>query len=214
MSGSVELLVGTRHKGESDKAVAACNDYLRMGFDRSVTTLHTNYTHTSPENAPSKSLRWLKEWSRKYGWVERASLYDAKWEREKNRINEAERRRVFAQGVALDFERVKTLAQIGGMLADDLIENGVYTTDVKLAANGDEVEIEVINEAAIRQLRGIYDDIAKETGGRSKKVQLVTWRDKVVDALRRGKVQPNEIQQRLGDELAQQLFAEAGIVAK
>lgn len=39
----------------------------------------------------------------------------------------------------------------------------------------------------------------------------VTWQDKVVDALKQGKIKPEAVRQRWGDELASQFFRQAGV---
>jgi len=39
----------------------------------------------------------------------------------------------------------------------------------------------------------------------------VTWQDKVIEALRQGKLKPELVRQRWGDELAEQFFRQAGV---
>lgn len=45
------------------------------------------------------------------------------------------------------------------------------------------------------------------------KIQVITWRDKIVDALRKGEIDKGKVVERLGDKLATQLFLEAGVNA-
>ena len=79
-------------KVESSKARAAFEAYVALGPARSLEKLHQN----SPQTAPS--LRSLKEWSRLYGWLERARLADAevamreRAQREAHQAAERERR--------------------------------------------------------------------------------------------------------------------------
>jgi hypothetical protein len=44
-------------------------------------------------------------------------------------------------------------------------------------------------------------------------VQIETWQDKVIGLLRDGKVTPDDVRDELGDDLATELFAAAGIPA-
>ncbi len=46
---AIEPLVGQKQRGESYRAIQACNDYLRMGPGRSVAELRRNYQEM-PEN--------------------------------------------------------------------------------------------------------------------------------------------------------------------
>src|SRR5262245_30533116 len=98
----LELLAGQRQKGETDKAVQACNDWLRLGAGRTLPELLSKYREI-PRNAATKSIETLQGWSKRLGWAERARAYDASWEQRKN----AEREAVFQQGLAQDYERVR-----------------------------------------------------------------------------------------------------------
>lgn len=133
---AVELIAGEKVKGESKKAVIACNDYLRLGIGRSLEKLHQSYTKAAPVAVPTKHLRVLKGWSSAYGWVERADHYDAALEAEKQAA-EKERQRAIAErrktimedGAALDFERVAKLKRLA-----DFLEGQIYYEP----PNGDE----------------------------------------------------------------------------
>lgn len=56
---------------ESIKANSALNDYFLLGDGRSLVNLHQKYTKAAPEQAPTRHLRTLKEWSAKYAWQAR-----------------------------------------------------------------------------------------------------------------------------------------------
>jgi len=172
-----QLLVGQRQKGESRKAIIACNDYLRMGPGRSLAKLCVRY-RAATELPPTKRLKTLKDWSRRYGWQERVSAYEAEQERQKNE----KRREVMENGLSLDFERVDELKVLAKFLIDQVYEQGetgvfhnVWLPDVKQVGSGnsaERVDIERFNAAIISELRGVLDDLAKETGGRVAKQEV------------------------------------------
>lgn len=164
---SVQLLVGERKEGESDKAAIALNDYLRMGAGRSLEKLYQSYTETTLERPPSANLRWLKEWSRLYGWQERASAYDALMDIAKTE----EINRLRTEGLATDYERIRELTKLFDMLRAELEEKGLWYIDTKISSKGDTVDVEVFNTGLLSQFRGVLDDIAKETGGRKTEVK-------------------------------------------
>lgn len=41
----------------------------------------------------------------------------------------------------------------------------------------------------------------------------ITWRDKIITALREGSIEPSAVKERLGDKLAREIFQEAGVNA-
>lgn len=165
---SVQLLAGERIEGETDKAVIALNDYLRMGIGRSLEKLYHIYTETTLEKPPTYSLRWLKEWSRLYGWQERASAYDALMDVAKTE----EINRLRTEGLATDYERIRELDELYQALKDEFNGGkGLWYKDTKLSAKGDTVDVDVFNKALVDSMRGVLDDIAKETGGRKTEIK-------------------------------------------
>lgn len=169
---SVQLLAGERKEGETDKAVIALNDYLRMGAGRSLERLHEQYRQqidsVSPgELPPSKRLRTLYAWSSDYGWVERASIYDAQVDAAKTE----EISRLRTEGLAADYERIRELTKLFDLLREELEEKGLWYTDIKMSAKGSTVDVDVFNTGLLSQFRGVLDDIAKETGGRKTEVK-------------------------------------------
>lgn len=85
---------------------------------------------------------------------------------------------VFNEGLALAEERTKRLLKLAKMLEDDLFEKRLaWLDDVKGIGTGknyERVTFEQFNAAEIKELRAIYDDIAKETNGRIKHVDLTS----------------------------------------
>jgi hypothetical protein len=80
----VALLAGKRQKGETYRAVIACNDWLLMGPGRSLRALWRQYSkipQKAPNQPPTRSYNTLKKWSRRHNWQKRAKLYDAEQER-------------------------------------------------------------------------------------------------------------------------------------
>lgn len=80
------------------------------------------------------------------------------------------------EGLALKSIRVEKLKKIANMLEDDLFENDLLWTDqVKGVGAGpaaEVVEYEEFNRSEVDALRGVYDDIAKEVGGRVHKQEV------------------------------------------
>ena len=180
---AVELLAGTKVKRETERAIIACNDYLRLGAGRSIAKLIDRYQNAT-EAPPSTRLKTLKDWSRKFGWQARAAEYDAKIEQVKNE----ERDRILAEGLALDYERIKALNKLAELLDRQLYETddtgkyvNLWVTDVKGIGRGvdfEKVNIVRFNSNLVLQLRGVLDDIAQEIGGRKKKIEHGTEDDK------------------------------------
>lgn len=129
----------------------------------------------------------LKNWSSRYNWQDRAEEYDAELEHQKNE----RRQQVMESGLALDFERVDQLKRVGHFLIDQIYEQGedgtyhnIWLPDVKQIGSGnsaERVDIERFNAAIIGELRGVLDDLAKETGGRIKGVDVTSGGQSLFD---------------------------------
>jgi hypothetical protein len=180
MSDQVTLLAGERQRGETRRAILACNDYLRMGPGRSLAKLIERY-RSAAETPPTKRLKTLKEWStpKRYGWQARADEYDAETERIKNE----RRREVLETGLALDFERVTELKRLFDLLSGELYKMSrrkyinLWLADVKQIGRGDDaerVDLRRFNAPIVDQIRGVLGDLAAETGGRAGKVDITT----------------------------------------
>lgn len=155
----LRLLTGERQSGESNKALQACNDYLRMGVGRSLRKLTRKYSETTTIKPPTKHLETLKKWSVNFGWVKRAEEYDVEIENIKTEYaNE-----MMKSGLALDYERVSKLKDLFKTLEEELRNGALWVEDSKSNK---------YNSSIISDIRGVLDDIAKETGGRVKKTEL------------------------------------------
>jgi len=174
----VKLLAGETQKSESNKAIQACNDYLRMGVGRSLAELSRIYTAQHHEAPPTQSWDTLKAWSCKYNWSNRAGQWDSNTDERKT----LEYNLAMKNGLALDYERVNSLKGLALFLESQVYEQGetgkyhnVWLPDVKSVGYGENseiVDIERFNAGLIQQFRGTLDDLAKETGGRIAKSEL------------------------------------------
>lgn len=182
---TLELLSGQRHARESDKAVQACNDFLRLGVGRTVPMLHDEYEFTLENLSPTKSLPTLYQWHKEFEWKARAAIYDVDLEQRKN----AEREAVIKSGLALEYERVKKLTRLARLLESQIYEQSgdgtfpnLWVRDVKSVGYKDDaeiVDIERFNPALLEQYRKTLEDIAKEVGGRIVRTDLTTGGDKL-----------------------------------
>lgn len=173
-------LAGERQADETDNAVIACNDFLRLGPGRSLPLVLEKYTAQSQGKPPTKSLSTLKIWSMRFEWTARAREYDIAWEAAKD----AERDAVLRAGLALDYERVRKLTRLAEYLEGEIYatnEDGqhhnVWLHDVKQIGSGEtaeRVDIVRFNTGLIDQYRATLDDLAKETGGRIHKTDITT----------------------------------------
>lgn len=174
----LSLLVGERQSGESDKAVIACNDYLRLGAGRTFGALVQNYNAVKKSLAPTQSLGTLAVWSSGFQWARRAAEYDAQYEIQKT----ADYERVMSEGLARASERVLKLMELAALLESQIYEQGeggelhnLWVPDVKQIGRGDfaeRVDIERFNPSLISEYRAVLDDIAKEVGGRIKNMDI------------------------------------------
>lgn len=176
----IELLAGTPLPNETRRSMQACNDYLRMGAGRSLQKLLNRYQNDT-ESPPTKRLKTLKDWSVSFNWQIRAATHDAEVERQKNDAAEQHRREALETGLALDHERVLALKKLALLLETEIAytdQNGdmvkVWLPDVKQIGSGEfasRVDLVRFNAPIFEQLRGIYDDLAKEVGGRKQKLE-------------------------------------------
>lgn len=171
-------MAGVKQKSESQRAILACNDWLRLGPGRSLVALWQQYRETPPNTVPTRSLHTLNKWAPRYDWAGRAGLYDQAAEDAKT-IRSQE---IMATGLALAHERVAKLQQLAAFLEAQLYERGtdgvyhnVWVPDVKQIGSGkdaERVDLERFNQGLISEYRATLDDLAKETGGRKQTHEL------------------------------------------
>lgn len=221
----MQPLAGVRKSAETDAAVQACNDWLRMGSGRSIAGLIEKYLDLSKFQVgyqpPSVAPGTLYTWSSKFDWPERASEYDSDIEMRKNR----ELRRVQELDIANPHGRIEKLIRLAEFLEGQIYErseadetgkavyHNVWVPDVKSVGSGDAVEIvdiERFNAPLIREFRATLDDIAKEVGGRVRKSEHIhqfTWVHRALDDLRDGTLTPDIILDEFGSLEDAQLAA-------
>jgi hypothetical protein len=200
----IQPLTGERQEKETDRMVMACNDFLRLGAGRSLTSLHENYLDKvkfeKGFKPPTTSVGTLYNWSSKFGWAERASAYDADWERRKTEESSNARN----AGLALESERIKKLVRLANVLEAQIYKedeftgelDGLWVPDVKQIGSGDDAErIDIVrfNSGLITSYLNTLDDLAKETGGRVKKIDadfdgklIIEWPEDYGDVAEEG----------------------------
>ena len=171
MCEKVSLLAGKRQGRESLRAVQACNDYLRLGPRRSLRALTTTQTRGDAA-APKARLGTLERWSACYGWQARAEEYDARLEAEKN----VRAKEIMQTGLASTQGRVDALMELAEFLDAQVLaqvaEKGcrmMKPRDGRLLgvdAVIEQVRLERVDAALVKQYLGVLDDLLKETGKR------------------------------------------------
>lgn len=175
-----ETIEKLKMRGETARAKRAFLDYLSMGPDRSLVKLckmyrEPPYTEAGGSNAPpTRQQKTIYTWSSAYDWVNRVKqVNDQQLE-----IILHEQRRALAEAykerLAQPAERIKVLNDIAEMIVDYLTEHKLMSVVVKQVGAGKQtrmVEETKMDVGAIQALRGLLDDLAKETGGRPKNVK-------------------------------------------
>ena len=183
----LQPLAGTRQDGESDKAVLACNDYLRLP-NRSLRKLRNLYqqqvseaekpdeTRRNPTGlaVPTLSLYTIGEWSADYGWLVRSVIFDRQAE-----IEKTDAHKIYVRtGAASPFERIRLLKDLLSMVEEELFseEDGsnrlhnLWLAEPKVVPTPDGgaevVDIYRYNAPLVAQYLQVLDDLAKETNGR------------------------------------------------
>lgn len=207
----LQPLAGARKSAESDVAVQACNDWLRMGSGRSISKLLQHYQEQSKFikgfTPPSLSVDTLYTWSTHYGWAERKQIYDADIEMRKNR----DLRQVMELDLANPHGRIGELIQLAQFLKGQIYEqaadgtyHNIWVPDVKSVGSGDKVEIidiERFNAPLVKEFRETLNDIAAETGGRVRHAKIThefTWVHQAIDDLREGRLTPELLLEEFG----------------
>ena len=163
-------------KKESARAQVAYADYLRLGPDRSLERLATEY-RARTDGVPTHQLSRLKQWSTTYGWQSRLQAIADAEVREAEEQEAAYRREILQTGYALATERIQSLKEVAEGLCQEIRDpDKRWLSEVKIVGSGKsarEVTVARFNAAEVEQFRGVLADLAKETGGR-KDVHVVT----------------------------------------
>lgn len=177
---------------ETNKAKAAFEDYYAMGPGRSLSKLARVYQSDTEGSPPTTSHRWLKRWSTEHGWQNRVAERDA--ELAEARMEKLKEQAVNS-GYALFYKRIADLNDLAEKMFDGLMA-------------GEKPQNYL---GAVREFRALLADIADEMGERPTQINVFDWRDRVIEALRKGELEPEDVRNELGDDLATQLFDAAGV---
>jgi hypothetical protein len=157
---------------ETRRANAALRDYLLLGPGRSLEKLQTRYG--AIPKARTRHISTLRVWARRYDWQARAECFD-ELEQVRAEAEEFERQSQMMQtGLVLSSARVENLKQLYSELQEYLKQGWpVWLADLQ-AASGDSPAAGAgrasrFSTSIIAQMRGILDDLARETGGRAQR---------------------------------------------
>lgn len=146
-----------------------------MGQGRSLDKLHARY-RAATTAVPTRRIGTLKCWSGMFDWQDRLKAIADDQVAAAVAAEAARIREIMASGFAQPHERVAVLKELASTLLDDLrAEDKRWLRDIKGIGAGDnwtQVDVVRFNAAELEQLRGLLDDIAKETGGRPKTVRV------------------------------------------
>jgi hypothetical protein len=146
-----------------------------MGSGRSLDKLHARY-RAATQAVPTRRIGTLKCWSGMFDWQDRLKAIADEQVAAATAAEVARIREIMDSGFAQPHERVAVLKELAGTLLADLrTEEKRWLRDVKGIGQGDnwtEVNIVRFNAAELAELRGLLDDIAKETGGRPKTIRV------------------------------------------
>lgn len=137
---------------ETNKAKRAFEDFFALGPGRTLAALHKKYTE-GEQNPPTKSFRWIREWSRKHNWMDRIAERERRIAEERyEAIVEGSRE----AGYAYWPKRVEDLNELAEKMFDSLTAAGTLSNFL----------------AAMREFRALLEDIAAEMGGRVKRTEV------------------------------------------
>lgn len=176
---TTETIEKLKIRGETGKAKRAFLDYVGLGPNRTLKMLLEQYRNPElytqdnyrDKNAPpTRQLATLKNWSSAYNWVERSGTVTDKQAEiilHEQEIALAEAMKHTYASVA---KRIEALNDIAEQLVEHIQDQGVTRVVLKVAKGriAEEVQVDVL---AINALRGILEDLARETGGRAKNIR-------------------------------------------
>ena len=179
MGTNREQIDKLRKRGETAVAKQAFLDYSAMGPHRSLRKLLKLYRDPdkyvqdmkSTEGPPTRKQSVIKTWSVAFEWQKRLnSITD-----EQLAIIEKERDRALAKAMQSKYarpeERIEALNEIATMLVEHLLKSKLLTEVVKQVGAGKATKMVTeakVDTPAISALRGVFEDLAKESGGRVK----------------------------------------------
>lgn len=109
-------------------------------------------------------------------------------------------------GIRLDLSKAKQLGKL------HLIKKFKETETKRIDTEGNE-HITLRREVELYDAASAQDKLMRHYSMYKDKVQVLTWRDKIIDALRKNEIDKDAVKERLGDKLAREIFKEAGVNA-
>lgn len=178
------LIWGDRQKGESKRAIMACNLYLMAGPGRSLVGLLHLWQSVSRDptipQPPTRSRVTLYKWSRLFDWSTRCDGYD-EYLKDIARIQSEH---MLTTGLSTPGNRVAKLVWLAELLEEEISSGKMWLEEPKNVYVGKTrtlVWVPRYNTALVGDYRGALDDIAKETGGRRQKVDVGGEKDKPIN---------------------------------
>jgi hypothetical protein len=115
-------------------------------------------------------MQTLKKWSAAYDWVARSGQVT---DDQADMILREERKalaKVMQMKYATASGRIEVLNELAELIVDHIRDQGITTTVFKVAKSKVAEEVRV-DSIAIGALRGLLEDLARETGGRPRNVK-------------------------------------------
>jgi len=161
----------TKREDETQRAYEVFCVYRDLGPERSLQKAHDEEYGEGAGN-----LRYVEGWSSEYDWPERAQAYDRYLEKKRREEYEEE----LTSGLSHAGARVEKLKELHDRLEEELAEN-LWLQDVKIGPQGSQVTIQKYNGQLVRDYLRTLKHIAKEVGGRKKKVDVTSQGQRVGD---------------------------------
>ncbi|MEI7849606.1 MAG: hypothetical protein WCK35_27670 [Chloroflexota bacterium] len=153
---------------ENRRSKIALRDYLELGPDRTLAKLHSTYIRAP--KPPTRHLSTLHEWFAQYDWQIQAEYFD---QLQQYRSQQAENE-ILLSGLALTSQRVGALKQLYSDLQDlQTLIWPIWKSELQSSKPAGEQRspAQRFNLTIITYMRGVLDDLARETGGRLGRVQ-------------------------------------------
>ena len=157
------------------RAELALNDFLQLGSGRSLEKLLARYQAVGSA-APTRRAQTLRDWALRFDWSGRAEYHDELQRSSSQRAESERQAQVLHAGLAVCTERVENLKLLYEQLNEYLRQAWpVWLTDLQNAslegAVTERSRAPRFNTSVIIQMRGIMEDLARETGGRLPRAQ-------------------------------------------
>ena len=151
------------------RAKQALDDYLQLGTRRSLALLHQRYAQEA--SAPTRRLVTLNAWFERFDWQAQADCFDQE-QMDKTQAADDPNRET---GLALNSQRVTALKKLYQDLLDlQQLLWPIWMSELQQGTitDGERGLTQRFNLSLVSQMRGVLDDLARETGGRASRAML------------------------------------------